>query len=70
MTDMLALAPRRRGRPRRVRSHRCGIRMYRAEAKLPSDLALALEVGATRTTARGLGSRPPRHALRARSCCG
>ncbi|MGV9912818.1 DUF5936 domain-containing protein [Streptomyces tendae] len=26
-----------------------GIRMYRAEAKLPDDLALALEVGATRT---------------------
>jgi tight adherence protein C len=30
-----------------------GIRMYRAEAELPSDLAVALEVGATRTTARG-----------------
>nr|WP_243275032.1 DUF5936 domain-containing protein [Streptomyces albus] len=29
-----------------------GIRMYRAEAKLPPDLALALEVGATRTTRR------------------
>ncbi|MFI5570704.1 DUF5936 domain-containing protein [Streptomyces sp. NPDC051740] len=28
-----------------------GIRMYRAEAKLPSDLALALEVGSTRTGA-------------------
>ncbi|GAA3297242.1 DUF5936 domain-containing protein [Streptomyces cinereospinus] len=28
-----------------------GIRMYRAEAKLPADLALALEVGATRTGA-------------------
>ncbi|MEU6574459.1 DUF5936 domain-containing protein [Streptomyces sp. NPDC046805] len=28
-----------------------GIRMYRAEVKLPSDLALALEVGATRTGA-------------------
>jgi tight adherence protein C len=28
-----------------------GIRMYRADAKLPSDLALALEVGATRTGA-------------------
>ncbi|MEU9069686.1 DUF5936 domain-containing protein [Streptomyces sp. NPDC048306] len=28
-----------------------GIRMYRAEAKLPDDLALALEVGATRTGA-------------------
>ncbi|GHG95555.1 DUF5936 domain-containing protein [Streptomyces lanatus] len=28
-----------------------GIRMYRAETKLPSDLALALEVGATRTGA-------------------
>ncbi|QNE75254.1 type II secretion system F family protein [Streptomyces finlayi] len=30
-----------------------GIRMYRAEAKLPGDMALALEVGATRTTATG-----------------
>ncbi|WP_328583374.1 DUF5936 domain-containing protein [Streptomyces sp. NBC_00370] len=30
-----------------------GIRMYRADAKLPSDLAIALEVGATRTTAVG-----------------
>ncbi|KJY47218.1 membrane protein, partial [Streptomyces sp. NRRL S-444] len=30
-----------------------GIRLYRAETKLPSDLALALEVGATRTTAVG-----------------
>ncbi|HWM37997.1 MAG TPA: DUF5936 domain-containing protein [Streptomyces sp.] len=29
-----------------------GIRMYRAETELPSDLAVALEVGATRTTAR------------------
>ncbi|PJM92072.1 DUF5936 domain-containing protein [Streptomyces sp. CB01373] len=28
-----------------------GIRMYRAEARLPGDLALALEVGATRTGA-------------------
>ncbi|MGW3950676.1 DUF5936 domain-containing protein [Streptomyces sp. NPDC004752] len=28
-----------------------GIRMYRAEAKLPRDLAVALEVGATRTGA-------------------
>ena len=28
-----------------------GIRMYRADVKLPSDLALALEVGATRTGA-------------------
>ncbi|MGA5424265.1 DUF5936 domain-containing protein [Streptomyces lavendulocolor] len=28
-----------------------GIRMYRADAKLPGDLVLALEVGATRTTA-------------------
>ncbi|MDQ0959471.1 MULTISPECIES: DUF5936 domain-containing protein [unclassified Streptomyces] len=28
-----------------------GIRMYRADAKLPPDLALALEVGATRTGA-------------------
>ncbi|MFJ6634730.1 DUF5936 domain-containing protein [Streptomyces sp. NPDC091376] len=32
-----------------------GIRMYRAEAKLPSDLAIALEVGSTRTTAVGSG---------------
>ncbi|MEU0668116.1 DUF5936 domain-containing protein [Streptomyces lavendulocolor] len=32
-----------------------GIRMYRAEAKLPGDLVLALEVGATRTTAVGGG---------------
>ncbi|MFD3655090.1 DUF5936 domain-containing protein [Streptomyces sp. NPDC058620] len=30
-----------------------GIRMYRADAKLPGDLAIALEVGATRTTATG-----------------
>ncbi|MFJ5549592.1 DUF5936 domain-containing protein [Streptomyces sp. NPDC093225] len=30
-----------------------GIRMYRAEVKLPFDLELALEVGATRTTAVG-----------------
>ncbi|MGV9938114.1 DUF5936 domain-containing protein [Streptomyces sp. NPDC003401] len=30
-----------------------GVRMYRAEVKLPSDLALALEVGATRTGAVG-----------------
>ncbi|MER6913663.1 DUF5936 domain-containing protein [Streptomyces sp. NPDC000594] len=30
-----------------------GIRMYRADARLPGDLALALEVGATRTTAVG-----------------
>ncbi|WP_329022830.1 DUF5936 domain-containing protein [Streptomyces sp. NBC_00690] len=30
-----------------------GIRMYRADAKLPGDLQLALEVGATRTTAVG-----------------
>ncbi|MEV0690902.1 DUF5936 domain-containing protein [Streptomyces sp. NPDC050388] len=28
-----------------------GVRMYRAEAKLPADLVLALEVGATRTGA-------------------
>ena len=28
-----------------------GIRMYRAEAKLPGDLMLALEVGSTRTGA-------------------
>ncbi|MFD9502068.1 DUF5936 domain-containing protein [Streptomyces sp. NPDC060035] len=32
-----------------------GIRMYRAEAKLPGDLAIALEVGSTRTTAVGSG---------------
>ncbi|GAA2480362.1 DUF5936 domain-containing protein [Streptomyces gobitricini] len=32
-----------------------GIRMYRADAKLPGDLVLALEVGATRTTAVGSG---------------
>ncbi|EYT84250.1 DUF5936 domain-containing protein [Streptomyces andamanensis] len=30
-----------------------GVRMYRADARLPSDLALALEVGATRTGAVG-----------------
>ncbi|MCT9089546.1 type II secretion system F family protein [Streptomyces sp. ASQP_92] len=30
-----------------------GIRMYRAEVKLPSDLSVALEIGATRTTAVG-----------------
>ncbi|MEV6112054.1 DUF5936 domain-containing protein [Streptomyces sp. NPDC052109] len=30
-----------------------GVRMYRADAKLPGDLALALEVGATRTGAVG-----------------
>jgi len=30
-----------------------GVRMYRAEARLPGDLALALEVGATRTSAVG-----------------
>ncbi|MER6530988.1 DUF5936 domain-containing protein [Streptomyces sp. NPDC001508] len=30
-----------------------GIRMYRAEARLPRDLAVALEVGATRTGAVG-----------------
>ncbi|MCX4764684.1 type II secretion system F family protein [Streptomyces sp. NBC_01275] len=30
-----------------------GIRMYRADVKLPADLALALEVGATRTSAVG-----------------
>lgn len=30
-----------------------GIRMYRAEVKLPSDLALALEIGSTRTGAVG-----------------
>ncbi|AEN12094.1 MULTISPECIES: DUF5936 domain-containing protein [unclassified Streptomyces] len=30
-----------------------GIRMYRAEAELPGDLAVALEVGASRTTVTG-----------------
>lgn len=30
-----------------------GVRMYRADAKLPGDLAVALEVGASRTTATG-----------------
>lgn len=32
-----------------------GIRMYRADAKLPGDLAVALEVGSTRTGAVGSG---------------
>lgn len=32
-----------------------GIRMYRAAAKLPGDLAIALEVGSTRTSAVGSG---------------
>ncbi|MEU2182916.1 DUF5936 domain-containing protein [Streptomyces thermolilacinus] len=32
-----------------------GVRLYRAEAQLPGDLAVALEVGATRTTAVGSG---------------
>ncbi|MBO0918329.1 MULTISPECIES: DUF5936 domain-containing protein [Streptomyces] len=32
-----------------------GIRMYRADAKLPGDLAVALEVGSTRTSAVGSG---------------
>ncbi|MFE2034467.1 DUF5936 domain-containing protein [Streptomyces scopuliridis] len=32
-----------------------GVRLYRADAKLPGDLAIALEVGATRTTAVGSG---------------
>ncbi|MFI1185392.1 DUF5936 domain-containing protein [Streptomyces californicus] len=32
-----------------------GVRMYRAEAKLPGDLAVALESGATRTSAVGSG---------------
>ncbi|MER6994316.1 DUF5936 domain-containing protein [Streptomyces sp. NPDC000410] len=32
-----------------------GVRLYRADAKLPSDLALALEVGSTRTSAVGSG---------------
>ncbi|MFE7540373.1 DUF5936 domain-containing protein [Streptomyces platensis] len=31
----------------------CGIALYRREARLPPDLALSLEVGATRTTAVG-----------------
>ncbi|MEU3186865.1 DUF5936 domain-containing protein [Streptomyces sp. NPDC006923] len=30
-----------------------GLRMYRADAKLPGDLAVALEVGASRTSATG-----------------
>ncbi|MFG2565905.1 DUF5936 domain-containing protein [Streptomyces sp. NPDC048567] len=30
-----------------------GVRMYRADAKLPGDLVLALEVGASRTSATG-----------------
>ncbi|MFF1379572.1 DUF5936 domain-containing protein [Streptomyces sp. NPDC058308] len=30
-----------------------GVRMYRADAKLPSDLAVALEVGATRVSVAG-----------------
>ncbi|MCX4819075.1 type II secretion system F family protein [Streptomyces sp. NBC_01142] len=46
-----------------------GIRMYRADAKLPGDLAVALEVGATRTTATGsaidrLGMRYAPYVLR------
>lgn len=32
-----------------------GIRIYRSEAKLPGDLAVALEIGATRTNAMGSG---------------
>uniref|UniRef100_A0AAU3GRD3 Type II secretion system F family protein n=1 Tax=Streptomyces sp. NBC_01401 TaxID=2903854 RepID=A0AAU3GRD3_9ACTN len=32
-----------------------GVRMYRTEATLPGDLALALEVGSTRTTVVGSG---------------
>jgi tight adherence protein C len=32
-----------------------GIRLYRADAKLPGDLAVALEVGSTRTNAVGSG---------------
>jgi tight adherence protein C len=32
-----------------------GIRMYRADVKLPTDLALSLEVGSTRTTVMGSG---------------
>ncbi|MEV5600994.1 DUF5936 domain-containing protein [Streptomyces sp. NPDC052299] len=30
-----------------------GVRMYRADAKLPGDLAVALEIGASRTSATG-----------------
>lgn len=46
-----------------------GIRMYRADAKLPSDLAVALEVGSSRTTVTGsaidrLGMRYAPHVLR------
>ncbi len=41
-----------------------GIRMYRADAKLPTDLVLALEVGSTRTGAVDDPRRPPGHALR------
>ena len=32
-----------------------GVRMYRADARLPGDLAMALEVGSSRTTAVGSG---------------
>ncbi|WP_329072576.1 DUF5936 domain-containing protein [Streptomyces sp. NBC_01429] len=32
-----------------------GLRIYRADARLPGDLAIALEVGSTRTTAVGSG---------------
>ncbi|MFJ4919717.1 DUF5936 domain-containing protein [Streptomyces sp. NPDC088725] len=32
-----------------------GVRMYRADAKLPGDLAIALEVGSSRTTVVGSG---------------
>ncbi|MFC8076334.1 DUF5936 domain-containing protein [Streptomyces sp. NPDC057307] len=32
-----------------------GVRLYRADAKLPGDLAVALEIGASRTTAVGSG---------------
>ncbi|MGW3625756.1 DUF5936 domain-containing protein [Streptomyces sp. NPDC000880] len=46
-----------------------GVRMYRADAKLPGDLAIALEVGASRTTATGsaidrLGMRYAPYVLR------
>lgn len=46
-----------------------GIRMYRADAKLPGDLAVALEIGASRTTVTGsaidrLGMRYAPYVLR------
>lgn len=46
-----------------------GIRMYRADAKLPGDLAVALESGASRTSA--VGSGIDRLGIRwAPRCCG